>query len=99
MTIHTTPFDPADYIDSVEAAVAYMDEALATGNPAFIADALGVIARAKGMTEVAATAGLGRSSLYKSLAEGASPKFETVLKVMQALGMRLGALPAEPIAA
>jgi probable addiction module antidote protein len=100
MPISTTPFDPADYINSREDAVAYLNEALSTGNAAFIADALGVLARAKGMTEVAAKAGLGRESLYKSLKEGANPRFDTVLKVMDALEMRFSVASAkEPQAA
>jgi probable addiction module antidote protein len=94
MTVETRPFDPAVYIETPEAAAAYMDDALATGDSAFITDALGVLARAKGMTEVAEAAGLGRQSLYKALAADGSPKFETVLKVMRALGLRLSTVPA-----
>ena len=93
MSIKTTPFDPAAYIDTPEGAAAYMDDALATGDTAFIADALGVLARAKGMTEVAEISGLGRQSLYKALAADGSPKFETVLKVLRALGLRLSTAP------
>ena len=80
---------PAVYVETPEAAAAYLDEALATNDAAFIADALGVLARAKGMTEVAEAAGLGRQSLYKALAADGNPRFETVLKVVSALGLRL----------
>jgi probable addiction module antidote protein len=89
MSITTQPFDPAVYVETPEAAAAYLDEALATNDAAFIADALGVLARAKGMTEVAEAAGLGRKSLYKALAADGNPRFETVLKVVSALGLRL----------
>lgn len=89
MSIDTQPFDPAVYVETPEAAAAYLDEALATNDAAFIADALGVLARAKGMTEVAEAAGLGRQSLYKALAADGNPRFETVLKVVSALGLRL----------
>ena len=89
MSITTQSFDPAVYVETPEAAAAYLDEALATNDAAFIADALGVLARAKGMTEVAEAAGLGRQSLYKALAADGNPRFETVLKVVSALGLRL----------
>jgi len=85
----TVPFDPVKYIKGPEAAAAYLEEAFSTGNAAVITDALGVVARAKGMSEVAEAAGLGRESLYKALKKGANPKLETLLKVMQALGLRI----------
>lgn len=89
MSVDTQPFDPAVYVETPEAAAAYLDEALATSDAAFIADALGVLARAKGMTEVAEATGLGRQSLYKALAVDGNPRFDTVLKVVSALGLRL----------
>lgn len=92
MSITTQLFDPAVYVETPEAAAAYLDEALATNDAAFIADALGVLARAKGMTEVAEAAGLGRQSLYKALAAEGNPRFETVLKVVSALGLRLSTI-------
>ena len=61
---------------------------------AFIADALGMIARARGMTQIARDAGLGRESLYKALSVEGNPEFATILRVVQALGLRLSALPA-----
>ncbi|MBI1868764.1 MAG: putative addiction module antidote protein [Methylocystis sp.] len=91
MTTPTQVFDPASYLDNSEAMAAYMSEALETGDPAFIADALGVIARARGMTQVAKDAGLSRESLYRALSGEGNPEFATVLKVMQAIGLKLSA--------
>jgi len=67
---------------------------LETGDPAFIADALGVIARARGMTELARDAGLSRESLYRALRADGNPELATVMKVIRALGLRLSAAPA-----
>jgi probable addiction module antidote protein len=86
-------FDPAEYLDSDEAIAAYMTEALETGDPAFVADALGVVARARGMSEVARRAGLSRESLYRALSPDGNPEFATVMRVMQALGLKLSATP------
>ena len=80
-----------DYLETDEDIVAYLEVALDEGDPALIAAALGDIARAKGMTTVAADAGLGRESLYKALSPDCNPEFATVLKVMRALGLRLHA--------
>ena len=89
------PFDPAKYLDNDEAIAAYIEEAIDIGDPAFIADALGVVARAKGMGQIAKDAGLSRESLYKALSAGGNPEFGTILKVMKALRLRLsvGAIP------
>lgn len=73
---------------------AFLEAAFEDGDPAIIAYTLGVIARAKGMTEVARKAGLGRESLYKALAQGGNPEFGTVLKVIRALGIKLHAQAA-----
>jgi probable addiction module antidote protein len=91
--IKTKPFDPAEYLDTPKAIAAYLTEALETGDPAFIADALGVIARARGMSEVAREAGVSRESLYRSLSPDGNPEFATVLRVAQALGLRLSVTP------
>lgn len=69
--------------------VAYLEAAFDEGDPRLIAAALGDISRAKGMTTVAADAGLGRESLYKALSPDGNPEFATVVKVMRALGLRL----------
>ena len=101
MTLKTKPFDPARYLDSPAAIAAYLEEAFEIGDPKFIADALGVVARAHGMTQVAKNAGLGRESLYKALSPDGHPELATVVKVMQALGLRLSAktLPVAKMAA
>jgi probable addiction module antidote protein len=94
MAIKTRVFDAAAYLDDEEAIAEYLTAALETGDASFIADALGVVARAKGMTRVAEDAGLGRESLYKALREGANPELATALRVICALGLRLTAAPA-----
>ena len=92
--MHTRPWDAADYLETDEDIVAYLEAAFDDGDPGLIAAALGDVARARGMTKVAAKAGLGRESLYKALSPNGNPEFATVLKVMQALGLRLHASPA-----
>lgn len=94
MAIETTPFDPAEYLDNDEAVAVYLTDALESGDPAFIADALGVVARAKGMKQIADKAGLSRESLYRALSGKGNPELSTVLKVVAALGLRLSASPA-----
>lgn len=86
--IKTSPYDSAEYLDSPEAIHAYMEEALETHDPAFIAKALGTIARAQGMSQIAKKAGLSRESLYKALSTDGNPEFGTVIRVMQALGLK-----------
>ncbi len=85
----TLPWDAADYLKTDESIAEYLEAALADGDPALIAAALGDIARAKGMTQVARDAGLGRESLYKALSADGNPEFATVLKVIHALGLKL----------
>ena len=89
--MQTQPWDAADYLETKEDVVLYLEAAFEDGDPGLIAAALGDIARAKGMTKVAAEAGLGRESLYKALSLDSNPEFSTVLKVMRALGLRLHA--------
>lgn len=93
MAIKTTPFDAAEYLDSDEAIAAYLDEALESADPAHIAHALGVVARAKGMTEIARGAGVSREHLYRALKETGNPELATVVRVLQALGLRLSTQP------
>lgn len=90
----TKPFDPAEYLDDSDSIAAYMTEALESGDPAFVTDALGVVARARGMTEIAREAGVSRESLYRALSADGNPEFSTVLRVVKALGLRLSAAPA-----
>jgi probable addiction module antidote protein len=84
----TSPYDSTEYLDSIEAINAYMEEALETDDPAFIAKALGTIARARGMSKIAKKAGLSRESLYKALSTEGNPEFGTIIRVMQALGLK-----------
>ncbi len=90
----TTRFDSAVHLDSDEAIGAYLEEAMETNDPAFIAYALGQVARARGMTEIAKEAGLSRESLYKALSVDGNPEFGTILKVMHALGLKLSVGPS-----
>jgi probable addiction module antidote protein len=87
----TRPFDAAEYLDSAEAVATYLELAFEDGDPALIADALGTVARAKGMTEVARKTGLSRESLYKALSAEGNPEFATILKVMRALDLKITA--------
>jgi len=87
----TQPFDAADYLKSEDDMVAYLEAALEEDDPRVVAAALGDIARAKGMSQVARDAGLGRESLYKALSPEGNPEFGTVLKVVRALGLSLHA--------
>lgn len=87
-------FDAARYLDDDEAIAQYMTAVLETNDPDLLLLALSDVARAKGMAQVAKDAGLGRESLYKALAPGAKPRFETVMKVALALGVKFTAQPA-----
>ena len=89
----TTLWDPADNLKTEDDMVAYLEAALEEGDPGLVAAALGDIARAKGMTQVARDAGLGRESLYKALSPTGNPEFGTILKVVSALGLQLHASP------
>ena len=90
----TTVFDEADYLKTEEDIAAYVTEALATGDTAVIAHALGVIARTRGMSRIASETGLSRESLYRALSAEGNPEFATVLRIMEAVGLRLTAEPA-----
>ena len=92
--VKTTRFDSAEYLDGAEAIGAYLEEALDSNDPAFIAHALGTIARSRGMSRIAKKAGLSRESLYKALSARGNPEFGTVMRVMRALGLRLSVAPA-----
>jgi probable addiction module antidote protein len=89
----TKPFDAADYLKTEDDMVAYLEAALEEDDPRVVAAALGDIARAKGMTQVARDAGLGRESLYKALSANGNPELGTVMKVVRALGLSLHARP------
>ncbi len=87
--LKTRPYDSAEYLNTEEDIANYLEAVFEDGDPALIAHALGVVARAKGMAKVAKKAGLGRESLYKALSKDGNPKIETVVKVMHALGLKL----------
>ncbi|MDQ2859319.1 MAG: putative addiction module antidote protein [Pseudomonadota bacterium] len=89
MTIKTRPFDPAEFLDAPEAVAEYLEAAFESGDHAVIADALGVAARARGMSQLARDTGLARPALYRALSPEGHPEFETVLKVLRALGVTL----------
>ena len=84
-------FDAVQYLDDDQAIAEYMTAVLESDDPDLLLAALGDVARAKGMSEVAKATGLGRESLYKALAPGAKPRFDTILKVAKALGIQLTA--------
>ncbi len=88
----TRRWDAADYLKSDEDMAAYLEAALEEGDAALFTAALGDIARAKGMTEVAPKTGLGRESLYKALSPDGNPEFATILKVVRSLGLDLHAV-------
>ncbi|HLT05860.1 MAG TPA: addiction module antidote protein [Pseudomonas sp.] len=96
MTEQFSRWDSAEYLKTEEDIANYLDACLAEAgdDPAFIAKALGTIARARGMTQVARDAGLSRESLYKALSGQGNPEFGTILKVVRALGLKLHAQPA-----
>ena len=85
----TTPFDIAEHLQTDEDICGFLAEVAATGDEADFIHALGIAARAKGMTEIAKQAGVTRASLYKSLADGGNPHFGTISKVTKALGCKL----------
>jgi probable addiction module antidote protein len=89
--VKTKPFDAARYMATREAQQELLNDALASGNAAYIADALGTIARARGMAEIARKAGITREALYKSLSEEGDPRLTTLLGVTRALGVKLSA--------
>jgi probable addiction module antidote protein len=90
----TTRFDAANYLDTEERQVAYIAAALESGDADFVRDALGLVARARGMAGIAKKAGLNRESLYKALGETGNPEFGTVMRIVHALGLTLSARPA-----
>lgn len=86
-------FDMSHYLDSDEAVAEYLTQVLSDGDDSELAHALGHIAKARGMTQIAKGAGIGRESLYKALRANAHPRFDTVNRVCKALGVKLVAQP------
>jgi probable addiction module antidote protein len=95
VTAKLTTYDPAEDLTSDAAVATFMQEAFATEDPGYIAHALGVVARAKGMAEIARQTGLSREQLYRSFSENGNPTLKTTIAVMKALGIALTAkIPA-----
>ncbi|AWN41207.1 addiction module antidote protein [Methylobacterium durans] len=88
-----TPFDASEFLDSEESIAEYLAAALEDPDPDLFVAALGDVAKARGMTQIAREAGLGRESLYKALTPGSKVRYETVRKVMDVLGVRLTVSP------
>lgn len=95
MTEKLTVFDPAEHLKSDQAIADFMSAALETNDPAYVAHALGVVARAKGMTEIASRTKLSREQLYRSFSSEGNPTLRTTLAVIEALGIRLSAKQAD----
>ncbi|MBF0143762.1 MAG: putative addiction module antidote protein [Magnetococcales bacterium] len=88
-----TEFDPSRYLDSEEVIAEFLSQVMADGDTDELLMAIGQIARSRGLSVVAQETGLGRESLYKVFTPGSKPRFDTVMKVMRALGVRLHAVP------
>ena len=95
MTIKTKTFDVAEFLEDEQTIAEYLNMALEDPNPEMLLLAVRNIARARGMAQLAQDTGLGRESLYKALSEGAKPRYDTVLKVVRALGVKLHAEPIQ----
>jgi probable addiction module antidote protein len=95
MPLKTTPFDGSEYFDTEESQLELLADAFETQSGEYIADALGVVARARGMTSIAKEAGVTREALYRALSEDGDPKLTTLLGVLKALGVKLKVEAAE----
>jgi len=93
--LNVAPFDVSDYLDSEELIAEYLTVALADPDPDAFLAAVNDVAKARGISTVAAFSGLGRESLYKAIRPGAKPRFETVRRLLDALGVKLGVEPAQ----
>ena len=94
MTIETTKWDGADFLDTPEAIAAYLEAAFEDGDPKVITHALGNIARAKGISQIARDAGVTRAGLYKALSTDGDPRLTTLLGVFKSLGLVVSVHPA-----
>ncbi|MDE1988074.1 MAG: putative addiction module antidote protein, partial [Alphaproteobacteria bacterium] len=90
------PFDAADYLDNDEVIAEYLSAAVEDPNPDVFLAAIGDVAKARGMAQIAKETGLGRESLYKALSAGAHPRYETVSAVLRALGVKFAVVAAQP---
>jgi probable addiction module antidote protein len=95
LNVKTTPFDPAEYLDDDAAIAEFIDASLEDDSAAEMAQALGIVARARGMTQLAKDTGLSRESLYKALSQEGNPELDTLLRVMKALRLKLAVVPAK----
>lgn len=93
--IKTRPFDAANYLNDEEDVAAYLAVVMEEGDPALLAGALGDIARARGMTQLAKDTGLSRESLYRSLSGERAPSSDTLFKVLKAMGLQLSVQPVK----
>jgi probable addiction module antidote protein len=98
MPIETKPFDVAEYLNTEGRAAAYLAEAFAEGDPAFIAKALGDVARARNITDIARKMGVSRETVYQALSAEGNPKLSTLLGAAKALGFKLSIVPDTPAA-
>lgn len=96
--VNISKFDASEYIEDEQDAIAYLNAAAETGDPAMLQAAIGDVAKARGMGQIAKEAGVGRESLYKSLDKDGNPSFRTISKVINALGGRLVIEPAPVVA-
>ena len=87
--VNTKPWDASEYLKTEQDIIDYLDAAAETGDPTLMQAAIGDVAQARGMGQIAEAAGVGRESLYKSLSKDGNPSFQTIAKVVQALGGRL----------
>jgi probable addiction module antidote protein len=93
--IETTKFDSADYLDSAEAIVAYLEAYLEDGTPEELRHALATVARSHGISDLARRSGVSRPGIYKALGADGNPSFETIRSILSAMGLRLRIEPAE----
>ena len=96
MALETFPLDLAEYATAASTQALLLEDALDSGDPAYLADVHGIIARARGMTDTAAKAGVTREALYKALSLKGDPKLSTLLGVLRALGLKLRLEPIDP---
>jgi probable addiction module antidote protein len=96
LTTTYAPFDPAEYLDNDEVIAEYLTAAAEDPDPDLFLAALGDVAKARGMAEIARKTGLGRESLYKALVRGAHPRHETIAAVLRALGMKFAVVTDRP---
>lgn len=94
MATKITPFEAAEYLDNEKVIAAYLKEVMDTGDYELFLSALGDVAKARGMTEIARASGLSRESLYKAVRPGSKPQYETVDRILHAIGLKLTVAPA-----